>query len=112
MGFRRKAERVLAAAMSAGGLSESMTFHPAHGDPYPVRGVWDDDHTEQLTDIDAPISVTGPMASFRLSAFSEPPVAEEDQLEFDGQRYVIADIQPDGQGTIDCVLNRIDPEEE
>lgn len=112
MSFRKKAGCVLAAAMSAGGLSELMVFHPAAGEPYEIRGVWDDDHTEQVVDIDAPISVTGPMASFRLSDFLEPPVVEEDQVEFDGERYVIADVQPDGQGTVDCILNRVDPEEE
>ncbi len=112
MGFRRKAERVLAAAMSAGGVSEAMTFHPAAGEPYPIRGVWDDDHTEQLTDVDAPVSVTGPMASFQLRDLREPPVAEEDELEFDGDRYVIVDIHPDGQGAIDCILNHVDPEGE
>jgi hypothetical protein len=112
MGFRNKAERVLAAATSAGGLSELVTFHPAEGDPYPVRGIWDDDHTEQIVDIDAPISTTGPMVSFRASDLQAAPVAEEDQVEFDGALFVITDVQPDGQGTLDCILNRIDPEDE
>ena len=84
---------------------------PANGEPYTVRGYFDDDHREVRGEGDAGVSTTGPMVSLAADQLQHELEVDEDRLEVRGQRYVIVDVQPDGQGTLDLILGLDDPEE-
>lgn len=102
MVWGRLTEQVLAGATTAFG--ESVTFFPDGGEAYTTRGIVDDDHTVVVGEVETTVSTTGPMVSVRASDLAHE-VAQDDELEMRGRRWVIVDVQPDGQGTLDLILN-------
>ncbi|MEM8712049.1 MAG: hypothetical protein AAGG01_13955 [Planctomycetota bacterium] len=111
MGWRNMTERVLSAASAAGAMGELVSYQPETGDPYEIRGVFDDDHTEPLLDVDTPVNETAPVLSVRESSLAARPVSGIDTLTLREQRYLVVDVQPDGQGTLDLVLNELEAAE-
>lgn len=106
MGWHDMTERVLAAATSAGAFGEVVTVHPLEGDSYVIRGIFDDDHRELLEGADTPLSTTGTKVSVRASDLAAE-VEVDDELEVRERRFAVVDIQPDGQGTLDLILNEL-----
>ena len=95
-----------------GVIGVPVLIAPAEGDPYTVSGHFDDDHREIRGDGDAGYSTSGPMVSLAADRLQAELVPDDDELEVRGQRYVIVDIQPDGQGTLDLVLRLLDDDAE
>lgn len=108
MGWRDKSELVLTAATSVGAFGELVEVRPAEGEAFELRGIWDNDHTEFAGEMEANVSQLGPVLSVRESDLPAPLVASNDRVVVRDTLYVIADIQPDGQGTQDLLLNELD----
>ena len=96
-------QNALGAALSTFG--EAVLYVPLEGEPFEVRGIFDNDHREVVGDIEPAISARGPMVSFRLTDLPISPDKEGDKLRARGQWYEVADVQPDGQGSVDLMLN-------
>lgn len=103
--FGGLAERALGACTRT--LGEPVTVFPAAGDAFGARGIFDDDHTEVVTEEGVTVSSSGPMVSFQVSTLPAAPEAN-DELEVRGRRFVIVDVQADSLGTVDCILNELE----
>lgn len=106
MGWQDKTDLALKVARNAGAFGEVVEYRPA-ADPaasYEIRGIFDDDHQAVVLEGDTVVSDTAPMLSVRLADLQDEP-QERDQLVVRGERYAVVDIQQDGQGSADLILN-------
>jgi hypothetical protein len=106
MGWPEMTNLALGAATSSGAFGEVVDYRPA-GDAavsYQIRGIVEDDHQEVVLEGETTVSRLDPSVSVQLSAMQTEP-QEDDELVVRGKRYAVVDVQLDGQGSADLILN-------
>ena len=80
------------------------TFKPAVGSEFTLDVIFDNEHVGVDVGDESPV-VSGqkPVARVRLSDFLTDP-AQGDQIEIDSVDYNVTDIEPDGTGAADLIL--------
>jgi hypothetical protein len=106
MGFEELADQVNRSVSSALGIAAVWT--PKGGDvslPFgvPLQAIFRREHRTFDPDTGAMISTAQSAAWIRLADLPRLPI-EDDGLELDGRRYVVAALEPDGQGGAWLVL--------
>lgn len=109
MGWRELSDRVLRAATSAGAFGEAVQYVPADGDPFDIRGVFDDAHEPLTTDGEVNVNTTMTVLSIRSGDVPAGVAVEEDRVVVRETTFLIVDVQSDGQGTLDLILNEVTP---
>ena len=100
-------DRVVRAATAAGAMGEAVQYVPATGDPFDIRGVFDDAHEPLTTDGEVNVNTTITVLSIRSGDVPAGVAVEEDRVVVRDTTFLIVDAQPDGQGTLDLVLNEV-----
>jgi hypothetical protein len=80
-------------------FGQAVTYHPQAGPSFATRGVFLDEHTEHDETGHAGLSTVAPTLDVQLSEMTALPKIDDELVLVDsGQRYLVLDVLPDGQG--------------
>ena len=83
----------------------AVTYFPQAGSSFATRGVFVDEHTEHDETGNSGISTVSPMMDVQLSEMdAAPQIDDELVIDDTGQRYLVLDPRPDGQGGVRLML--------
>ena len=103
MGWLDIATRIQTAGQTVFG--EAVTFTPTAGSAETVTGIFDAEHAYQELIGEAVIETTRPAVIVRVAALSQEPV-REDSISVRSTTYKVIEIQPDGQGDLELILEK------
>ena len=86
-------------------LGEPFLYLPASGGSFELYGVFDEKFLGIDPDTEERISSSDPHLGVKLSQFEVEP-RQGDQVEIEGQRYFVKEVQRDGQGGAEIMLIR------
>ena len=104
MGWTDLTTRIQQAGQTTFG--ETVTFTPTSGTPEAVTGIFDAEHHFQEVMGEKLIETSRPRLVVRSAALSADPV-RTNTVAVRGVTYTVLEVQPDGQGDIELILEKI-----
>ena len=87
-------------------FGETVTYTPTSGTPETVTGIFDAEHHFQEVIGETVIETSRPRLVVRSASLSTDPV-RTNTVAVRGVTYTVLEVQPDGQGDIELILEKV-----